>query len=363
MVINYNDKMITSQTETVRLFQSDIPEELAAVMKAASHCRDKHVERKVFLRGLIEISNHCNCNCLYCGIRRGNQKIQRYRLDDAQIVSTALHCFQLGFHSICLQAGEDKDDNKIKRIADTVQAIRKKSKTMDPEKQGLGITLSLGELRYEQYQLLREAGAHRYLLRMETSNPDLFQSIHPPAQRFETRLECLHMLKELGYMMGTGVMIGLPGQTAEDLWNDLMFFKELNVDMLGMGPYIPHADTPLARSSRPMLLDPFAAALKMIALARLSMPDINIVASTALQTLYPDALEQGLNAGANVVMPIMTPQPVRSYYQLYINKQERPPSETIDRIAAAGYTPGLCEWGDAPHYVKRARSEGLGVRR
>lgn len=328
-------------------------EALQGLLTAADLCRRDHIGDRVYFRGLIEFSNHCDCNCFYCGIRHDNQHVGRYRLTQAQIVAAALRAYQSGFHSIALQSGEVSDLEQIRFVTELVRVIKAESQALDPSGRGLGITLSMGELSYQQYKELWEAGAHRYLLRIETSDARLFRSLHPPTQSYSRRLECLDALKELGFQVGTGIMIGLPGQTEEHLSRDLKFFVDRDIDMLGMGPYIPHHDTPMFNTGRAISLDSFTTTLKMLALARLLMPDINMVASTALQSIHPRGLELGLKAGANVVMPVLTPAINRQQYRLYENKQFKEVAQLTQEIEASGFTVGLWEWGDSRHYGKR----------
>lgn len=327
--------------------------QIQQLIKQAGQVRDAQRGRQVYLRGLIEISNQCSYNCLYCGIRRKRHNLIRYRLDRDTIIKLALFTWQQGYHSICLQSGQIDDPAWLSEIIEIVHQIKTQTRQLDPNGQGLGITLSLGELSPAQYQAFFDAGAHRYLLRIESSNPDLFASIHPPGQSYDQRINCLSQLKSIGYQVGTGIMIGLPGQKAHHLLQDLEFFKNLDVDMLGMGPYIPHPDAPLYRSRKPTHLSPYLSTLKMLALCRITMPDINMVASTALQSIHPQGLQMGLDAGANVVMPVLTPDEVREQYSLYAGKKNRSGQELLSAIRACGYEPGLYTWGDAPHYHKR----------
>lgn len=335
----------------INALSSDSPNYLQELMQAAGDCRRKYAGNKVYLRGLIEYSNYCDRNCLYCGIRKDNRSLKRYRLDKHEIVQAAMFAFNNGYHSICLQSGETDNSPDIDFLAEVVDEIKRLSREKDDESIGLGITLSVGELGYHQYKRLWEAGAHRYLLRIESSDPALFKRIHPPSQKLESRIDCLRALKDIGYQTGTGVMIGLPGQTAEHLYRDLVFFQEEDVDMLGMGPYIPHHAAPLSKIKNGQL-DPYVTTLKMLAFSRLLMHDINIVASTALQSINSEGLRTGLKAGANIVMPVLTPENIRENYYLYENKSCKKADELIAEIVACGLTPGLWQWGDSLHYIK-----------
>lgn len=339
-----------SITQIVNYLKNEDPEVHAFLLERADHCRLQNRGKAVYFRGLIEYSNICSQNCYYCGLRRDNGFIKRYHLQRDEIINLAMQAHNDGYQSISLQAGQVSSGKEVDFVADVVATIKKLSESKG---QSLGITLSLGELSFQQYQQLWKAGAHRYLLRIETSNPVLFQRIHPPEQSFNRRLECLQALKEIGYQVGTGVMIGLPGQSYVDLAQDLQFFQEKDIDMLGMGPYIPHPDTPLAGEKEEFIPDAFATTVKMLALARIIMPDINMVASTALQSIHPDGLKMGLKAGANIVMPILTPEENRQDYMLYANKKHNAFETLQHDIKAAGYKPTLWQWGDSPHYFKR----------
>jgi len=335
----------------VSILSDESPALQALLLNKAEDCRLEVLGNKVYPRALIEFSNQCALNCFYCGLRRGNLDLLRYHLSAEEIVELALQAWNSGLHSLALQSGEIHDQKEVPFVVEVLNRI--KEITSRDGSDGMGITLSIGELSYKEYQALFAAGAHRYLLRIETSNPDLFRRIHPPNQRYERRLECLGHLKEIGYQVGTGVMVGLPGQSYEQLADDLEFFRAWDIDMLGMGPYIPHPDTPLARSRRTIIDHPFATTLKMMALARLTMPDINIVCSTALQTINPAGLSMGIKAGANVVMPVMTPEEHRREYSLYSNKKYSSLDKLVNNISAIGYELVLDDWGDSRHFYKR----------
>jgi biotin synthase len=341
-----------SIAQIVDYLKSEDPEVHAFLLEKADRCRLENRGKAVYFRGLIEYSNICSQNCYYCGLRRDNGLIKRYHLERNEIINLAMQAHNDGYQSICLQSGQVTSSHEVDFVADVIATIKKSSESKG---QGLGVTLSLGELSYQQYQQLWDAGAHRYLLRIETSNPALFKKIHPPEQSCNRRLECLQALTEIGYQVGTGVMIGLPGQSYEDLAKDLQFFQEKDIDMLGMGPYIPHPDTPMAAAIGEIIPDVFTTTIRMLALARIIMPDINMVASTALQSIHPDGLRLGLKAGANIVMPILTPEENRRDYMLYANKKHSAFEILQQDIKAAGYEPTLWQWGDSPHYFKRRR--------
>ncbi|MDR3584037.1 MAG: [FeFe] hydrogenase H-cluster radical SAM maturase HydE [Desulfosporosinus sp.] len=262
---------------------------------------------KVYLRGLIEFSNICRQDCLYCGIRASNAKVERYRLSPEEILACCEQGYQLGYRTFVLQSGEDLWYTE-EILVNLLGAIRKSY----PE---VAITLSIGERSTDTYQSLLAAGADRFLMRHETATQELYKRLHP-TMRFEDRRACLSALKQLGYQVGAGFMVGLPGQTAADLAEDLRYLKEFHPDMIGIGPFIPHSETPLGAEKGGTLEDTLA----LVALARLLIPDSLIPATTALGTLNSQGRELALKAGANVVMPIITPTSVRKHYALYENK-------------------------------------------
>ena len=321
------------------------PEFNQALLDEAFKVKIQHRGAKVFLRGLIEISNICTKNCLYCGIRK-DIRCPRYELTDEQVMDAARLAAKGNFGSIVIQGGERTDVAFISRITRLVRAI----KAIDTGGKPLGITLSLGEQTREVYEEWFDAGAHRYLLRIESSNPDLYRKLHPQdgAHSFERRMRALLDLKETGYRTGTGAMIGFPGQTAADMADDLLFYKSFGAPMIGMGPYNPHPDTPLTRSNAvyPADDDRFMLGLKMIALLRLLMPDINIAAATALEVLNPHGREQGLLSGANVFMPNLTPAEERNKYNLYDRKTLAGDFSLGDSEREGKILIGYGEWGD-----------------
>ncbi|WP_263772177.1 [FeFe] hydrogenase H-cluster radical SAM maturase HydE [Propionivibrio soli] len=330
------------------------PDEVETVRRTAERVLLEHCGDTVRLRGLIEFSNRCTANCYYCGIRRGNRAIERYTLDLDEIVETAEWSAAKGYGSVVLQSGERRDPKFARFVTDAVRAI--KAATRSPVlPEGVGITLCVGEQDAATYEQWFAAGAHRYLLRIETSSPTLFRTLHPVSQSHAARLACLHTLKSIGYRVGTGVMIGVPGQSIDDLADDVMFFRDFGIDMIGMGPYIPHAQAPLRGAATiPDTAARLSLALKMIAAARLAMPDINIAATTALQTLAPDGREQGLRFGANVIMPQVTPPHVRRAYTLYDGKPclDDDAGQCADclerRIQSVGRSMLRNQWGDRP---------------
>lgn len=276
------------------------------LFETADQVRREFVGNGVYLRGLIEFSNYCKNNCLYCGIRAGNAQVRRYRLSPEEIVKTAEQAVSYGYKTVVLQSGED-----LWFDTDTLCNIIRQIKNLD-----VAITLSIGEKTREEYAAYRQAGADRYLLRIETTDKDLYEKLDPGLS-WENRVRCLQDLKDLGYEVGSGSLVGLPGQTLESLADDLLFFQKLPVDMAGIGPFIPHPQTPLADQTTD---GHFELSLKMMAVMRLLLPDINIPATTAMETLHPQGRLLALQAGANVVMPNATDTQYRSFYELYPGK-------------------------------------------
>ncbi|MGR6836890.1 [FeFe] hydrogenase H-cluster radical SAM maturase HydE [Syntrophomonas erecta] len=342
---------VINLNQTEEILASNDPALLGRLLKESDQVRRKARGNEVYLRGLIEFSNYCSCNCFYCGLRSKNTLINRYFLSREEIIKIAEYAYRKGYHSICLQSGENPVPEQVDFLVELISCI--KEVTTQNGGPGLGITLSIGELSYSQYLRLYKAGAHRYLLRIETSDNELFSRIHPPGQTLSSRLECLAALGDIGYQVGTGVMIGLPGQTVSHLVGDLKFFLDQDIDMLGMGPYIPHPNTPLARMQRYITIDSYTTSLKMLALARLLMPDINMVASTALQSIHPEGLKMGLKAGANIIMPVLTPPDKRDDYKLYAHKKFTTLTTLEQQVDEAGYKMGYWKWGDSPHWHQR----------
>ena len=262
----------------------------------------------VFIRGLIEISNRCRNNCLYCGIRKGNTMVSRYALSRETILSCCREGHALGFRTFVLQGGEDVSQTDD-WVTETVSAVRK-------EFPDCAITLSLGEKSKEAYQRFFEAGANRYLLRHETFNETHYQELHPSEMSRNYRLRCLEWLKEIGYQTGTGIMVGSPGQTIDHLVEDLLFIERFHPEMIGIGPFIPHAETPFANKPAGSI----KLTLKLLSILRLMHPSALIPATTALASLSSDGRERGILAGANVVMPNLSPSSVREKYSLYNQK-------------------------------------------
>ncbi len=332
-------------------------EEFDKLLASAKQLRDEKLGNQIYLRGLIEFSNVCSKDCYYCGIRKSNKQVQRYNVSDDEVLASCRLAFDNGLGSVVLQSGECSSPAFVTRV----DRLLKKIKQLSGNR--LGITLSCGEQSPETYRRWFESGAHRYLLRIETSNRDLYYKIHPNDKKhsFEHRLEALYYLKYTGYQTGSGVMIGLPFQTTEHLAGDLLFFKNIDIDMCGMGPYVEHENTPLEGCRH--LLRPkkerFELALKMIAVLRLMMYDINIAASTALDAIDVFGRVKAVAAGANVVMPNITPAKYRSNYLLYENKPIGNNDVLADialleqRIKVIGNEIGYNQWGDAKHFFKK----------
>jgi biotin synthase len=337
-------------------------EDRTLLFKKSAEIKEKYIGNKVWFRGLIEFSNVCGKDCLYCGIRKGNKNITRYNLSDDEIVAAAKFAYDNNYGSIALQSGEIESPDFSKRV------IKLLNKIKDLSNGELGITLSVGEQSAETYKKWYDAGAHRYLLRVESTNRSLYKKIHPDNKKhdFDRRMECLKNLQDIGYQTGTGVMIGLPFQTTDDLAGDLLFMKEFDIDMCGMGPYIEHADTPLIIYSGELIPLPerFDLTLKMIAVMRIMMKDINIVAATALQAIDPIGREKAVKIGANILMPNITPGKYRDSYKLYDNKPctddsaEDCQSCLEARVSLADAEVIYGEWGDSRHYEKRRNALG-----
>jgi len=347
---------IFTRENIVSILESE-GEDRTLLFKKSAEIKNKYIGNKVWFRGLIEFSNICGKDCLYCGIRKGNKNLTRYNLSDDEILAAARFAYVNRYGSIALQSGELESQF----VADRIESLLHRIKDLSDGK--LGVTLSVGEQETEVYKRWFEAGAHRYLLRIESTNQSLYNRIHPDDSKhdFKRRLDCLKSLQDIGYQTGTGVMIGLPFQTMDDLAGDLLFMKKFNIDMCGMGPYIEHADTPLIEHSEKLmpLKERFDLTLKMIALIRVMMKDINIVAATALQAIDPIGREKAVKIGANILMPNITPGKYRDSYKLYDNKPctddsaEDCQSCLEARVSLADAEVIYGEWGDSKHYSER----------
>ena len=276
-----------------------------ALFKAADKVRAEYVGKGVHLRALIELSNICAKSCYYCGLRCENTNLERYILSVQETIEFAAEAKREGYKTVVLQSGE-ADNFSTAEMVEIISGI----KSMD-----MAITLSLGEKTYEQYKAYKDAGADRYLLRIETTNEEIYDKLHPKMS-YKNRLKCLQNLRDLGYEVGTGCLVGLPQQTLADLADDILFFKKFNVDMVGLGPFIPNPDTPLKN----LEAGDFFLSIKVMALVRLLLPDINIPATTAMESLHKDGRKIALQAGANVIMPNVTATNYRQKYLLYPGK-------------------------------------------
>lgn len=299
---------ILSKEEFVRLLAISEKDDIDYLTERAKCIRDDIYGKRVFIRGLIEISNYCKNDCYYCGIRRSNKNAQRYRLSKEQILSCCENGYELGFRTFVMQGGEDaffKDEV----VCDIVSSIKERY----PD---CAVTLSLGERSTESYRKMKEAGADRYLLRHETFDNTHYNKLHPVELDPENRKRCLRDLKALGYQTGTGIMVGSPYQTLENIAEDLLFIKELNPEMIGIGPFIPHKDTPFKNFESGTM----EMTLRLISILRLLCPKALIPATTALGTISAQGREKGILAGANVIMPNLSPKEDRKKYMLYNDK-------------------------------------------
>ena len=289
------------------LLTTSDPIAVERLKEEACRVRDEVYGRRVFMRGLIEISNHCRNNCLYCGIRR-DAKCRRYRLSKEQIVGCCRTGHGLGFRTFVMQGGEDAwfTDEVMCDIVETVKR----------EFPDCAVTLSLGERGRESFRRLRDAGADRYLLRHETADTDHYRKLHPEEMTLEHRMQCLHDLRDLGYQVGAGFMVGSPGQTVETLKKDLAFIEEFKPEMVGIGPFIPAAGTPFEGERAGSV----EATLRLLAMIRVMHPHVLLPATSALGTMHPQGRERAIAAGANVVMPNLSPQDTRALYSIYNNK-------------------------------------------
>lgn len=329
------------KTEYIELLEMASDEVIAEQLKKeAVRLQQKYYGNKVFTRGLIEFTNYCKNGCYYCGINRENREAERYRLSREEILSCCENGYELGFRTFVLQGGEDPyftDDRMIELIREI------KEKYSD-----CALTLSIGEKSYESYRAFKEAGADRYLLRHETASEELYGKLHPEEMKLSIRKECLYQLRELGYQVGAGFMVGSPGQTIEHLAEDLLFLKELKPQMVGIGPFIPHHDTRFAGEKAGSV----EMTLVLLSIIRILLPKVLLPATTALGTLDPWGREKGLCAGANVVMPNLSPVKNRKLYDLYDNKictgEEAAECRGClsRRVESVGYQL-VCERGDA----------------
>ncbi len=308
LIEKLENQRILSREEFITLLNNLTEEDTQFLRERARQTAKKHFDNKIYTRGLIEFTNYCKNDCYYCGIRRSNSCVERYRLTNEEILNCCKVGHELGFRTFVLQGGEDgsySDDDMV----EIIRMIKK-------DYPDCAITLSIGEKSYDSYLKFYQAGADRYLLRHETANEEHYQKLHPQNLKLSNRKQCLQNLKEIGYQVGAGFMVGSPYQTTETIVEDLFFLKELSPQMVGVGPFLPHHETPFADQEKGTM----EQTLILISIVRLMLPNSLIPATTALGTVNPNGRELGILSGANVVMPNLSPTIVRKKYQLYDNK-------------------------------------------
>lgn len=310
----------------------------------ADAVRKKSVGDAVHVRGLVEFSNHCFRNCLYCGLRRDNTSLKRYRMNEGEIFECAKLALKMGYGTVVLQSGEDTLW-PASRLIPLIEKI--KSET------SLAITLSVGEMKRADYFSLRSAGADRFLMRFETSDPNLFSRLKPDSS-YVKRFDCLRWLKEAGFQVGSGIMVGLPGQRIESIAEDILLFRKLELDMIGIGPFIANPDTPLGREKK----DNFELSLRTLAVARLVCPTAHMPATSAMEALNPRGREIALRCGANVIMPNLTPRRFKENYILYPGKicVSEEPEKCSGCIRSMLFSIGR-QWGDGPGHCLGAEEK------
>ena len=318
--------------EWIALWSSYSPEDRTYAAELARNIANKYFGNNIYIRGIVEFSNYCSNDCFYCGIRKSNRKVQRYTLDNEVILECCAQGYNNNIRTFVLQSGE-RAGFDLERICALIGRIKERF----PES---AVTLSLGELSKNEYALLRQAGSDRYLLRHESANETHYRKMHPPYMSLANRKECLYTLKELGYQVGCGIMTGSPFQSSETLADDMLFMKELQPEMVGIGPFIPHNDTPFGKYPGGTV----EKTLMALSLCRIMLENVLLPATTALGALQNDGREQGILAGANVIMPNLTPADVQKNYLLYNNKKRAdalPVKEMVEdwqkRLSAIGY--------------------------
>ena len=340
----YNTNTV-EKSELIQVIKDNMDSLDPKLLHYAAKTREKYYGKKVFFRGLIEVSNYCKNDCLYCGIRRDNDKVKRYRLSKEEILNSCKVGYKLGFRTFVLQGGEDGyyTDEIMVDIISTI-------KNSYPD---CAITLSLGEKSYETYKKYFEAGADRYLLRHESATVEHYNKLHPSNMEFEHRKDCLYNLKDVGFQVGAGFMVGSPYQSIENMAEDLLFLKELNPHMVGIGPFIPHKDTVFAKEKAGTV----HMTLLMLALTRLLLPKSLLPATTALGSIDPKGREKALRIGANVIMPNLSPVDNRKNYALYDNKlsTDSEAAESVNSISKSirefGFVPDFSR-GDYIHWKR-----------
>jgi len=355
-LIEQGKEAVLDHEDLVEILDGD-PALENALFRAGAAVLKRTLGNSVYLRGIVEISNACQKNCFYCGLRRDNTGLARYSMPYEEIVDALRRGYDSGLRSFLLQSGEMLGGAHIDKVVRVLEWMG------EEYGDSVRMVLSLGELPKGVLKRLRKAGGHRYLLRIEASDQQLYMKLHPrnSIHRHSSRLTCLEDLRETGWQVGTGVLIGVPWQDVENLANDLQFMQKMDIDMCGMGPYLEHEDTPFweKRKLIPQREQRYRWTLRMIALLRILMPNINIAATTALQTISPSGLERGLAAGANVFMPNLTPLKYRRNYDLYEGKAEVHDTledvvkKMVRRCKAIGRPVDLDDPGDPVHYLER----------
>ena len=330
-----------TKVEWMQLIEGRTPELAEFLFERAREVRHHHYGKDVYIRGLIEFSNYCKNDCYYCGIRKSNYCASRYRLTEEDIFECCQDGYELGFRTFVLQGGEDLWFNQ-ERMTELVKIIHEGF----PD---CAITLSIGERDKEEYEAFFKAGATRYLLRHETANEAHYRYLHPEELSLQNRKECLWNLRHIGYQVGSGIMVGSPGQTAEHLAEDMLFLQELQPHMVGIGPFIPHQDTPFKDEKAGTL----ELTLFLLGLVRLMLPKVLLPATTALSTIHPDGRKMGIQAGANVVMPNLSPKENRKKYSLYDNKR------CMGDEAAEGLALLKAEMDEIGYTIVTARGDAL----
>ena len=341
LIIKLEKEQTLTKAEWVRLIDGRTPETAEFLFERAREIRQQHYGKDVYIRGLIEFTNYCKNDCYYCGIRRSNGNASRYRLSQEEILSCCRRGYELGFRTFVLQGGEDGWFTEA-RMVELISSIKK-------EFPDCALTLSIGEKSREEYEAYFKAGADRFLLRHETANCDHYGKLHPTELSGEKRQRCLFDLREIGYQVGSGFMVGSPYQTVEHLAEDMLFLKELNPHMVGIGPFIPHKDTAFAGEAAGSL----ELTLFMLGLLRLMLPKTLLPSTTALSTIHPDGRKMGILVGANVVMPNLSPEDTRKHYSLYDNKR------CMGDEAAEGLAMLKAEMQEIGYQVVIARGDSL----
>ncbi len=341
LIEKLEQKQALEKEEWIELLEHRTPQAEELLFAKARDKQETYFGKQIYIRGLIEFTNHCRNDCYYCGIRRSNGNTHRYRLTEEEILDCCRYGYSLGFRTFVLQGGEDSFFTEEKMIR-LIERIRR-------DFPDCAITLSIGERERAEYEAYFRAGANRFLLRHETANEAHYRHLHPTELSLAHRKQCLRELREIGYQVGSGMMVGSPGQTTADLAEDLMFLQELQPHMVGIGPFIPHQDTPFRGEQAGTLED----TLFLLAAIRLMLPKVLLPATTALSTIHPDGRKRGILAGANVVMPNLSPPKNRKYYSLYDHKR------CMGDEAAEGLSLLRAEMEEIGYQVTIARGDAL----